>query len=298
MKIPVSTIKFIQRKMNFLPKRLFEHTSEVLGRYPPVFIIGAPRSGTTLLYQLVVQNIHCIYINNLMALFPCWMVGLSRFGHRSPKPISESEFGYVPGLFSPNEAGPLFHLWFDHPDNHEKVRSLVARLSSCHQSFFISKNLFNVFRVNEILTIFPNAKFIICRRDPKFVAQSIYLARLSQSPDNPKNWFSVKPEGYLEYVNKPPLDQIIWQLEEIEKAIDHLSKQIDASNLLEINYEAMCEEPGYLLNSLKCFFGGGKFLTESDIPELRNNIRISSDLWNELKEKVEQSKILYQIPYL
>jgi hypothetical protein len=63
----------------------------------PVFIIGAPRSGSTLLYQLLVKHSRIAYISNLMSLIPAHMINLARltrlchnYGH-----IKESQRGYI-----------------------------------------------------------------------------------------------------------------------------------------------------------------------------------------------------------
>jgi len=40
----------------------------------PIFIVGAPRSGSTLLFQLLIRHTKLIYISNLMALFPNQMI--------------------------------------------------------------------------------------------------------------------------------------------------------------------------------------------------------------------------------
>tara|TARA_B100000575_G_scaffold102144_1_gene81416 strand:+ start:40 stop:339 length:300 start_codon:yes stop_codon:yes gene_type:complete len=47
---------------NFLHKEDLKY----LDLYPPVFIIGPPRSGTTVLYQLLCKHTNFSYINNFI----------------------------------------------------------------------------------------------------------------------------------------------------------------------------------------------------------------------------------------
>ena len=41
-----------------------------LDMFPPVFIIGSPRSGTTVLYQLLCKHLQFGYINNFVSNWP------------------------------------------------------------------------------------------------------------------------------------------------------------------------------------------------------------------------------------
>lgn len=280
--------------MNTLPKRGFLRCKEVLDEYPPVFIIGPPRSGTTMLFQLLAQSINCVYINNLMALLPCWMVALSKVGNMQSKDFKESDFGFVPGILSPNEAGPIFRYWFE--DNsalkREAVKTVVAKLSDKHGAYFLSKNLFNVFRIEAILETFPNAKFIVSRRNYNFLAQSIYLARIKQSKNKKDNWFSVRPPGYEKMLSLPVIDQIIWQIEQVELQTQRLYKSSNVSNFLEVRYEDMCSQPKVMLNTMSKFVGGKLLGDLTRVPKLRNEIRVSSDVWKELEKQIEKSYIL------
>ena len=40
-----------------------------INKYPPIFIIGAPRSGTTLLYKVLIEKLNFGYMSNFNAQF-------------------------------------------------------------------------------------------------------------------------------------------------------------------------------------------------------------------------------------
>ena len=75
----------------------------------PIFIIGAPRSGSTLLYQLLVKHTRVGYISNLMSLFPHKMITLAEYtkAWHGSRNLKKSNLGYIAGLFSPSEAGAI-----------------------------------------------------------------------------------------------------------------------------------------------------------------------------------------------
>lgn len=62
----------------------------------PVFIVGAPRTGSTLIFQDLIQHFRIAYISNLMALLPKYIVPLFEFSRRrilSHSGIRPSHFG-------------------------------------------------------------------------------------------------------------------------------------------------------------------------------------------------------------
>jgi hypothetical protein len=77
--------------------------------YGPLFVISLPRSGSTLLYQLLLQRFRLAYFSNLMAAFPESPVTIAAvsdlFGGQSPPDDLASTFGYTRGWNAPNQAG-------------------------------------------------------------------------------------------------------------------------------------------------------------------------------------------------
>src|SRR5690606_22671196 len=77
----------------------------------PVFVIGPPRSGTTLLYQLLVNRFDFIYLDNLSSKFysaPTVGMWLSKtVAGLAPRTSTgyESAYGKTESIFGPNEAG-------------------------------------------------------------------------------------------------------------------------------------------------------------------------------------------------
>ena len=84
---------------------------------PPVFIIGPPRSGTTLLFQVLIARYTFGYFSNWMAQFPespiaaAWLY--RRLWPTSGVPQDyASVSGETQGNSGPNESGSFWYRWF------------------------------------------------------------------------------------------------------------------------------------------------------------------------------------------
>jgi LPS sulfotransferase NodH len=212
----------------------------------PIFIIGPPRTGSTLLYQLMIKHMNTAFISNLMALIPCRMLTVARLSSGKMKQvqeIKESSFGYVPGLHSPNEGGAIMRKWFaSELSDHERqyVRNTVVRLSQIFEAPFVTKNLLNSLRLENICAVLPEACFLYFRRDPLFTAQSILLAR-RKVLGSEGDWLGPKPPGYESILNQSPIYQVVWQVRRIEAYISEFF-QDSQSTVFDVTYEGLCKD--------------------------------------------------------
>src|SRR5688572_20935868 len=89
------------------------------GTGAPVFIVGPPRSGSTLLYDALAESMQFSYFSNLTAEFyavPVIGAYLSRaLPDRRQSRSHEISYGHVPGLKSPSECGKFWYRWFPRP---------------------------------------------------------------------------------------------------------------------------------------------------------------------------------------
>ncbi|WP_295886984.1 sulfotransferase [uncultured Thiohalocapsa sp.] len=232
---------------------------DIPSQLQPVFLVGAPRTGSTLLFQLLAQHYRLTYISNLMALAPRYMVRLSLrwpglcSGYRGG--LRESRFGYLPGLLSPNEAGRLMRDWFDgdnYPTTADMVRATVAALAGIADGPLVLKNQTNTLRLDNIRHVFSDARMLHLRRDMRFTAQSLILAR-RRLLGSAEHWWSVAPPGYESVLDREPLYQVLWQVEQLEELglLACLAKP-DAS--LVVDYDRLCIEPARTLERIAAKF--------------------------------------------
>ncbi|MEX0980800.1 MAG: sulfotransferase [Bacteroidales bacterium] len=222
----------------------------------PVFIIGLPRSGSTVLYQLITDIFDVLYFDNLVNIgreniYFSMRLSELLFKNR-PHQSYSSSFGntYSDGLHAPSEAGPLWYRWF--PKNVSEVtpemvsdkkkkdlRLLFSSLMNRSGKPLVVKNLFTVQRMKVLKEIFPEAKYIYISRDPFFIAQSIYLGRKMNLVDIDSEWWSVPFPGYESMIGLPAEKQIANQIFELERIIQNELRDVDKDNVVELNYESL-----------------------------------------------------------
>lgn len=264
--------------------------SSILEDKPPIFLVGAPRVGSTLVFQVMLGQMRLAYISNIMALFPSVMVKMCKLSKRVAcgysGNIRESEYGYVPGLFSPNEAGKIVRKWFDKAESEQKreyVRRTFCLISSITGCPIFMKNPTNSIRIREIRSILPESQFILLQRDPLMTAQSILLSR-RRVLGRDDGWFSVKPPGYESVLVKHPFYQVLWQVLTLEKLV--LTSFVDDPDVLfKMKYEEFCENPRVILRKIRERF---QLDWRDDAPPLNQSmpvssqIRLASDEWQKL----------------
>jgi LPS sulfotransferase NodH len=281
-----SFILNLQSAFNDYPASAYgeEHEFSQEGLHP-VFIVGAPRTGSTLLYQLMVKHLKVSYISNAMALLPRHMLSIAQWTRHwmnNIEDIRRAHVGYVPGLFRPNEAGAIMRKWFDEgkPRDRMCIRNTVILLSEVLDGPFVNKNLLNSLRLNSIYTVFPEARFIHITRNPLYTAQSIVLTRRSRGTD----WLGPRPHGYEGTLGSSPLYQAIWQVKRIEETVAEFLLRCLPDHI-GIAYEEVCRDPkGTLMLVADCLNAPFKSGSDTNSLTVRDTNRLPESEWNELLE--------------
>lgn len=268
-----------------------------INKFPPVFIIGAPRSGSTLLYKVLIEKFNLGYLSNFSAHFSfipiisTWL--LKKISPLSNKGGYEFEYGFIPGLTSPSEFGEFWYRWFPRgktvyvaplqtPHHHmEQLRQTIGAASYVHHASIIFKNVYNSMRIAPICEAVPNACFVVCKRDYSETAFSILNAR-KQKMGSHRKWWSVPPRE-IDYLLK--LDyaqqiagQIYYTYEQIKSDMHRYGK----NKFLEINYEEFCLDVSTAIEIIKTFFkrNGIQIKDRRDVPktfEIRKAEHTSSE---------------------
>jgi len=261
----------------FLLKRHF-----TLRELQPIFIVGSPRTGSTLLFELLISLYRTAYLTNLSSLLfksPALATKLQNSLGLFHRFSGQSEYGFIPGLTAPSEAGVLFRHWFgDEKHTSEKttklvntliVRMTVRAISDTMRGPFISKNLNNSVRLTRINQVFPNAMYLFMRRDPLYTAQSILLSR-RRLFGNDRSWFSVKPPNYPKIANFDPLEQVVYQIKSIEDYIRDVFREQKIVNVMEIWYEELCSNWQNVLEQIagSCKKYGIRFEKRNQTPDV------------------------------
>lgn len=229
-----------------------------VGSHSPIFIIGAPRTGSTILYQALTNAYSVKYIDNEASrwyrnlLFGMWL------SHRkylnSPHDNFKADHGDTNkyGGHAPSECGSFWYKWLPkdrHFVDHDEVTTLmieglrfdIGRVQEYFGAPMLFKNLNAGQRLRLISKSFPDAKIIFLRRDPRFVVRSIMSAR-SKVGVGPDKWWSVMPPNVKELAHLPESNKCAAQVYFLEKQISDDLALFPKSNIRILHYQNLNEE--------------------------------------------------------
>lgn len=252
-------------------------------RFRQVFIIGPPRSGTTLLSQFLINNYPFFYIYNLlyktypaMYLFQLMWSFLPK-NIKKNKNILDSYYGDTKGIFGAHEGGNFWNQWFKPADTHfagkdyaiRNEKSLVDTvngLSNISKKHFLVKNLPCGMRLQVLTRLFPNALFLVCERDDVATGKSILNGRIIYH-GNINSWFGISPK------NKPQIMQLETPHLQIAQQVLSIKKQIDLDlmgfekNVQRVSYEELCNNTDVAIKKLNDFFNEHQLFNHMKLTE-------------------------------
>jgi hypothetical protein len=239
---------------------------------PPVFILGAPRSGTTLLYQLMVNRFNFAYFSNFTAAFylaPVVGFWLARKRMRAVETENDpdayrSAHGITQGPNGPNECGEFWYRWFPRGEHVyvakgttpnqvlHALRSEVLHVSEMMDASMLFKNVYNTMRIAPILEAIPEAVFLVCHRDPAATARSILRCRIGAG-DGKEQWWSLPPKEIDEVRTHPYWDQVVEQVYYTYNQIDEDETDFGSERFLHVQYESLCRDVQAELTRIESF---------------------------------------------
>jgi len=276
--------------------------------HPIVFILGAPRSGSTILYQLVTNFFDVSYINNLIHLsrenlfFGFW---LSNLLYKNKKHNNfQSNYGNTNkfGLNAPSEGGQIWYKWFSKEKTYfeewdlsnqkiNQIKKLFYAIINKQQKPLIIKNLTFCQRLQVLKQIFPEAKIIIIKRDPLYIAQSLYIGRTKNNYQL-NEWWSIKPKNYHSLKNLNVFSQIAGQVYNIEKQISEDIRLFPQKNIIKINYEDLNQLTEIDLLNISDFLEikNSQYKISNLLESITkdNKIQLDNNTFNKLREEIDK----------
>ena len=228
---------------------------------PPVFIIGPPRSGTTVLYQLLCKHFNFGYTNNFVADWYNIPITATRlyniFSSQTSSIELTSNFGKSSNLYGPNEFGKFWYRWFskthelkdNYPLIENKLRLEIAGLTKIHQKPMLFKNVINSMRINVLSQIFDNSIFIVLNRKNLDIAQSILNARIELYNNKNHSW-SVITSALQTDPEIPYYKQIVNQIRGVTSNINLARKNIGDNKFIFVDYKELCNNTDQVLKSI------------------------------------------------
>lgn len=274
-------IRFTSVALKPLEKYLGQkYGDEGIKRYPPIFIIGAPRCGSTLLYKVLTERFKFSYFSNFTAKFYktpiCGTLLQKIFGIRARTGDYSFNYGQVEGLGSPNECGEFWYRWFPRGlhvyVNRSKtptwvlkeLRDEIGGISAVTKQPVIFKNLYNSMRIAPIVEAIPEAAFIVCHRDKTDNALSILKGR-TKNLHSKDEWWSLPPKEIDYLANLSWDEQIAGQVYYTYQQIKADKERFGTERFLEIKYEEFCTDVHSSVIRIEEFlYGKGCYLEQKD----------------------------------
>jgi len=260
--------------------------------YPPIFIIGAPRSGSTLIYKVLADKFNLTFFSNLTAFFYkipiliAWFEKKIRLKHK--KENYDFKYGDIKGLGAPSECGEFWYRWFHRGLNVyvapgqtpvmdlKELRTEIGGVTEISNQPLIIKNLYNSMRIAPIVEAIPEASFIICRRNYTENALSILKGRINNMHSKNK-WWSLPPKEINHLLSLPWAEQIAGQIHYIYKQIEEDKKRFGIDRFFEIIYEDFCDDVHSSVKKIEDFLSARRcYLVKRDvIPKQFHTIRVN-----------------------
>lgn len=262
-------IESLRTGVSLVLKPLESHLLRCHGeaRGPVVFILGPPRSGTTLLYEVLVRRYEFAFISNLAHRLYRTPVAASRLGRRVIRSWSgsfESRHGHIAGWGAPSEGGWVWNRWF--PQEHyldaaaagglpvETIRRTVHAMAAVLAAPFLNKNVMHSVHMRLLDVLFPDCRFLRVSRDPRDNARSILRARASGGgPTAADGWWSVRPPRCEHLLGADAASQAVAQVVEIQRCIDRDASALGSDRLLDVRYAELCADTSTTLARIETF---------------------------------------------
>lgn len=228
-----------------------------------IFLVGPPRSGTTICYQLLTHFFDVAYPDNLASLFPTSPI----FGMWASKKVFakryHNSFSSIHGhslndFHGPNEWEQMFDNYYTSTCESTKLHQLQGILA---QFNYITKHHSAIFKtlkaslhIKEIAKAIPNSKFIYIKRRKEDVIRSIYKAKRRENVPESEVWY-VRPEPLIGKNFTNEISQIAHQIDEINSAIDYAFDNLTEQRHLSLDYDGVCNDPKEELARIKQWSG-------------------------------------------
>lgn len=270
-------------------------------RHPPVFILGAPRCGSTLLYQLMLDYFDLGYISNLHCKLygaPSLAELLFRPSRRRGPSSFKSEHGQVKGWSSPSECGDYWYRFFRRtpqyvtlsditPGSVLNLRRSMRAMGVAMGKPLLFKNLPCSLRLGPIMKALPESAFVVVQRDRLETGQSILEARKSLF-GNYGGWFSVEPPEIESLRGRPAHEQVAAQIQSVYRLISE-ARDRAPERFLDVDYGDICRDTHAALVMVAGFLKGHgiKMARRGDVPksfETRRRAPGENKIFSDLKE--------------
>lgn len=222
--------------------------------YPPLFIVGPPRSGTTVIYLYLVNSLQFGYFPNVSKRHPeaPFVYAMFTALSKSYEPTYENRYGVVEGAMAPSDGWSIFHRWFPRYDRGQAVqvdslgelRGVVRLFEKLFRAPFLNKNNNHPSRISQLAQLFPRAIFVHVTRETVSNVLSLMEARQAHGVKL-NEWWSAVPRQSKRLFDSY-LEQVTYQIVDAHEEIGESLAKISSDRYTTAQYKEFCSEPAKL----------------------------------------------------
>jgi Sulfotransferase family len=265
---------------------------------PMILVCGPPRSGTTLMTQVLIRNLPVAFINNLTAIFPRSPLTANRLFGRLPQNRAveyHSYYGKSSRLSGPNDALHLWDRWLGTdrttiPETlgepaADAMRRFFGAFERLYRAPLVAKNNSLNATARLVAEALPTARFLCLRRDPVYLAQSLLRARRDIHGGDET------PYGLADTDDPDPIESVCRQVEFHERLAEQQLAAIGQARFWIVSYEGFCADPLATVRRASVEGLGEAFRPEWGDPSLRgfevaNRRRIDLEAFERLERRL------------
>jgi hypothetical protein len=281
----------------------------------PLIILGAPRSGTTMIFQALSTH---------PDLWSLYRESQSILGEHFPaKMVPGQSVEVTAADVDDATAAAIDREFFEQVGNAEaslkffgrgvpliarvRLSKLLAKLGSEQKVppiRMVEKTPDNCFRIQMLLKVFPDARFVYVVRDPRGSIASIHKGWTEESrfqrfelPEgytikgySGKSWCFGLPPGW-EALDGSTVMEICAHQWRLYNEFCHRDFPTDGDRVLQVRYEEMASDPGPVLQKLARWADLDPAPLErygEKLPVVNTWSKPSSDKWRRVEEEIEE----------
>ncbi|HMB00875.1 MAG TPA: sulfotransferase, partial [Spirochaetota bacterium] len=220
-------------------------------RTGPIFITGLHRSGSTYISQVLADYLPCTALGNFEIFFPRSRYIAQKikkfFYQRSSVAKHHNFYGYTPGICSIGEAHEFWDQWFGNehwhiPDHlQRKTVTAIARrfalMSVISGRPVLAKMLRGSVYLNVINQIFPTAFFIVVKRQPEYVVQSVLKANRDFFGASDKPWGLMLKKDIAKKADMSETEYMCARHAELEREFKQQLAKLPSGRYITVRYE-------------------------------------------------------------
>jgi LPS sulfotransferase NodH len=256
--------RFLEELNEYLAPRELDLYEDHQVEHAFVFVLGLPRSGTTLLSQLLAYCLDAGYVNNFAARFwraPVHGIRLARLiAGEAEEPSFESDYARTRSLLDIHEWGYFWRFWlrkhsFDdvvHAREREDeidwagLRLTLANVQHEFGKPLVAKNMLGAYHLPRLRRELGPVVYVLIERDPLDAAVSILDAR-RKNYDDPRAWWSYIPPEYPLLKDRDEWEQIAGQIHYLGRFYDRALAEVGEDAVVRVTYERLTRDPASVL---------------------------------------------------